>query len=96
MLFALIGFYRKGAEERLPEIADDINEYLGQPVVPPQLASVLRAENGERTGNLVVVEAPGFEEAKARLQDSPALKAGLYDRCEIVELQIEVGGIATE
>jgi uncharacterized protein YciI len=94
MLFALIGFYRKGAEIHFPEIAPDVNEYLGQLLSSPRLAAVLRGDNGERIGNLMIVEAASFEEANTWLRGSPALQAGLYDRSEIAELQIEVGDVA--
>lgn len=94
MLFGLIGFYRKGAEDHLLEIAQDVNEYLGQFLVPPRLAAVFRGEKGERLGNLVIIEADNFEEAKSRLRESPALQAGLYDRVEIAQLQVEVGEIS--
>jgi uncharacterized protein YciI len=94
MLFALVGFYREGAESHLLEIAPAVNEYLGQLVTPPRLASVLRGKGGEKVGNLVIIDAADFEEAKARLKESPALQAGLYDRSEIAELQVEIGDIA--
>jgi hypothetical protein len=94
MLFALVGFYKADAESHLLEIAGDINEYLGQVLVPPRLAAVLRSGDGARIGNIVVIDAPAFGEAEARLRESPALQAGLYDRCEIVELQVEIGEVA--
>jgi len=94
VLVALIGFYSEGAEDHLHEIAADVNEYLGQILLPPRLAAVLRGEAGERLGNLVIVDAESFDEAKSRLQESPALQAGLYDRAEIAELEIEVGDVA--
>ncbi len=94
MLFALIGIYRKGAEDHLLEIAPDVNEFLGQLMAAPRLAAVFRGEHGERLGNLVVVDAADFAEAKSHLLESPALHAGLYERVKIAELQIEVGGIA--
>jgi hypothetical protein len=93
MLFALIGFYREGAEEHLLEISRDVNEYLGQVLVPPRLAAVLKGQRGERIGNLVVVAAADFAQAEARLKDSPALQAGLYERSAIAEFNIEIGDI---
>lgn len=94
MLFALVGFYRKGVEDDLLEIAPDVNEYLGQPIIQaPRLAAVFSDENGNRLGNLVIVEAPDFDAARTRLQDSPAQRTGLYERCEIAKLHVEIGGI---
>jgi hypothetical protein len=95
MLFALVGFYREGAEDHLLEIACDVNEFLGQVLVPPRLAAVLKGKNGERIGNLVVVDAAGFEEAETRLKDSPVLQAGLYERSAIALFNIEIGDIPT-
>lgn len=93
MLFALIGRYRDGAEGRLEEISTAVNEFLGQLLVPPRLAAVLRDASGRRVGNLVIIDAPDFAGALARLRDSPAARAGLYADCEIARLDIEVGTI---
>jgi hypothetical protein len=70
-----------------------VNEFLGQLLVPPRLAAVLRAPDGRKIGNLVVVDAAGFAEAEARLKESPALNAGLYERSAIAELEIEIGDV---
>jgi hypothetical protein len=93
MMFALIGFYRDGIEDRLIEISDDVNEYLGQFFAPVQLAAVLRANDGTRIGNIVLIDAPTYDEAATRLRESPALKAGFYDRYELAKLDIEIGGV---
>jgi hypothetical protein len=96
MLFALIGFYRKGAESHLLEISGEINEYLGQSISPPRLAGVLRGRNGEHLGNLMLIEAAGFEQAEARLNDSPALNAGLYHRAQVAQFDIEIGDLTAD
>jgi uncharacterized protein YciI len=96
MLFSLIGFYREGAEEHLIEIAHDVNEYLGQLLVPPRLAAVLKDRDGKRIGNLVVIDAADFDEAEARLKESPVLQAGLYDRSAIARLNVEIGDIPAD
>jgi hypothetical protein len=93
MLFAMIGFYREGAEDHLLEISADVNEYLGQLLVPPRLAAVLHGPDGRKIGNLVVVDAAGFPEAEARLKESPAWNAGLYERSAIAALHVEVGEV---
>lgn len=94
MLFALIGLYREGAEDHLREISDDVNAFLGQILLPPRLAAVFRGEGGEHIANLVIVDAADLNDAKSRLEDSPARRAGLYDRFEIAKLEIEIGGIS--
>jgi hypothetical protein len=96
MLFALIGFYRKGAEAQLLEISNEVNEFLGQPFLPPRLAAVLRDKVGNRVGNLVLIDAASFEDAEARWKDSPALKAGLYERSELARLDIEIGDLTSD
>ena len=93
MLFAIIGFYTKDAEGHLLEISSDVNEYLGQIITPPRLAASLRGRNGEHLGNLLLIDAAGFDEAEARLNDSPTLKAGFYDWAQVTELEIEIGGL---
>lgn len=96
MLFAMIGFYTKDAEARLLEISRDVNEYLGQVNGPPRLAGVLRGRNGEHLGNLMLIDAAGFDEAEARLNQSPALNAGLYERAQVAELDIEIGDLKAD
>ena len=96
MLFALIGFYKKNPEAHLLEISGDINEYLGQSISPPRLAGVLRGRNGEHLGNLMLIEAASFEQAEARLNGSPALNAGLYDRAQVAQLDIEIGDLKAD
>ena len=93
MLFALIGFYGEDAEERLPAIAGDVNEFLGQFFLPPRLAGVFRGRDGKRIGNLVLIDSDSFEDAEKRLKVSPALNAGLYERSEIAVLDVEIGDV---
>jgi hypothetical protein len=95
MLFALIGFYRDDAEQHLIEIARDVNEFLGQLLVPRRLAGVLRNRKGKKIGNVVVIDAVNFAEAEGRLK-SPAMEAGLYKHCAIAELDLEIGRIEAD
>ena len=96
MLFAIVGLYKKNAEARLLEISRDVNEYLGQLNAPPRLAGVLRGRNGEHIGNLMLIEAAGFDVAEARLRESPALNAGLYERAQVAKLDIEIGDLKAD
>jgi hypothetical protein len=96
MLYAMIGFYRDGAKARLLEISDQVNEYLGQPLVPQRLAAVLRGKDRERVGNLVLIDAPNFEEAERRFHYSPVWNAGLYERAEVTEIDIEIGEVKSD
>lgn len=90
MLFALIGFLKPEAEERLPD-ADAINEHLAQPFRRTHLAGYLRREGGRRAGVMMLVEAESFAKAEALLRQSPFIKANLYERVEVMEYALEVG-----
>ena len=95
MLFAVIGFYNEGAESRLLEIHDEVNEYLGQPCRQAKVAGVLRDQNGRRVGNLLFFEADSFDEANVQLSSSPFHQHGLYANASVVEYDVEVGQFPT-
>jgi uncharacterized protein YciI len=95
MLFAVIGFYKQGAESRLLEIHEEVNEYLGQPYRQPKVAGVLRDQSGRRVGNLLFFEANSFKEANVQLSYSPFHQHGLYERTSVVEYDVEVGQFIT-
>ena len=95
MLFALIGFYKPGAEPHIIDIRDEVSEYLGQPFGQPKLAGALRDDEGRRVGNMLLMEADTFEEAQKQLSHSPFHQHGFYERTEVVEYVIEVGRLTT-
>jgi uncharacterized protein YciI len=90
MLFVMIGLLKPGAEDRLPD-PDAVNEHLSQPFRRTRLAGYLRAEDGRRSGLMMLLEADSFAQAETFLHDSPFFKADLYDRVEVAEYAIEVG-----
>jgi hypothetical protein len=44
----------------------------------------------------MLIEAASFEQAEARLNGSPALNAGLYDRAQVAQLDIEIGDLKAD
>jgi uncharacterized protein YciI len=56
-----------------------------------RLAGPLRNAKGEQTGFMALVEAQSFAEADDFVKSSPNLKAGLYERVEVEQLDPEMG-----
>ncbi len=91
MLFAIFGLFKEGAHERISEVADELNEYLGQQFQQPQLAGALIDEHGRRIGNMLFLEADGFERANAHVARSPYVRGDFYERVVVAHYQVEVG-----
>jgi uncharacterized protein YciI len=94
MLFALIGFFRADAEPERDRIHERLNEYLAQPFRRVRFGGPLWDASGRRTGGLILLEADGFEQARAFLAANPYIAAGLYERTEVHRLDAQVGRIA--
>ena len=94
MLYAVTGFLKEGAEGRLADLQDAFNEHLAQPYRHLRIAGTLCDAGGRRKGFLALVEADSMDEAEAYLHESPLYRAGLYDRSEVAEYEIQVGAIA--
>ena len=93
MLFAISGILKPGAEASLPGLQGAFNEHLAQPFRKIRLAGALRGDGGKRIGYMVFLEAEDRDHAEAYLHESPLFQADLYSRVEVVEYEIEVGGL---
>ncbi len=91
MLFAVMGFFKPNTDTEPANLQAAISEHFGQPLLHIRLAGPLRDPNGCRVGIMVLIEAEHFADAERYLRSSPYLEAGLYERVEIVEFDIEVG-----
>lgn len=91
MLFAVMGFFRTGVDPEPAALQANFNEHLAQPTVGLRLAGYLRDPNGRTTGFMGLVEADSYDRARAYLENSPYFTAGLYERSEVLEYDVEVG-----
>ena len=91
MHFLIAGYLKEGAEKKLIEHAHEFNEHLGASASEVVIAGALRDMEGKRIGYMAVMRADCIETAQHWFEDSPFLRAGLYERSEIFEYQNEVG-----
>ncbi len=91
MLFAVMGFFGATADTEPATLQPALNEHLGQPLLQIRLAGPLRDRDGRRVGMMVCIEAATFADAERYLHESPYFEAGLYDRVQVVEFDLEVG-----
>jgi uncharacterized protein YciI len=93
MFYSITAILSEGAEARLEGLQNDFNEHLSQPFRRVRLAGPLCDPAGHRKGYLVVIEADSFEDAETYLKESPIFRAGLYERVELFEYQIQMGTV---
>lgn len=89
-LYVAVGYF-KGDETQPADLQAAFNEHLAQPFFQLKLAGYLRDRNGVRRGFMGLLQAEDEARADAFLKSSPYLRAGLYERTEILELDVEVG-----
>jgi uncharacterized protein YciI len=90
MLFAWIGFIKPGAEMVPQEVNQLTTDLLQQPFLEIHSAGPL-CENDRRAGMLFIFEADNRAAAEALVENSPYLKAGLYEQHHLYEYRNEVG-----
>jgi uncharacterized protein YciI len=72
-------------------VQQQISTFLQQPYIAITSAGVLRAATGERSGYLVIFDAPDRATAEALVAGSPVREAGLYSEYHLFEFQDEIG-----
>lgn len=90
MQFVWIGFLKAGADAD-QEVLHQTTEFLQQPFIRIISAGALRGEDGSRAGMIMIFEADDRAAAEALVAASPFLKAGLYERHDLLEYRAEVG-----
>jgi uncharacterized protein YciI len=90
MLFAWIGFIKEGSEPD-QQVQLETSAFLQQPFVRIQYAGALRDGGGKRAAMMMIFEADDRAAAEALVENSPYLRAGLYDWHDLFEYQNEVG-----
>ena len=91
MLFMIAAFLRPGAEEQLINYQAEFNEHIGPSGSNVPVAGALKGADGRRVGYLAFVEGDTVADAHMWLRESPLHKAGLYERVDVLEYQVEVG-----
>ena len=91
MLYAWIGFLKPAAESIPASIQEDVTDFLGQPIIKIRAAGPLRDEAGKRAAMMLIFEHESREAAQAFVNDSPYLKAGLYEDHRLFDFAKEVG-----
>jgi uncharacterized protein YciI len=91
MLFAVMGFFKPGVDTAPAHLQADLNEHLAQPAMNVRLAGYLKDAEGRRTGLMAILDVDSHARAQAYLHASPYFIAGLYERCEVAEYDLELG-----
>ena len=90
MLFAWMGFLKPGADPIPQSVQEQTNDFLSQPYIPIRSVGQLRDEHGKRAGMMMVFEVDDRAAAEALVENSPYLKAGLYEDHHLYEYRDEV------
>ena len=90
MLFAWMGFLKPGAGPIPQSVQEQTNDFLQQPYIPIRSVGQLRDEQGDRAGMMMVFEVEDRAAAEALVENSPYLKAGLYEDHHLYEYRDEV------
>lgn len=90
MLFAWMGFLKPGAGPIPQSVQEQTNDFLQQPYIPIRSVGQLRDEQGDRAGMMMVFEVEDRAAAVALVENSPYLKAGLYEDHHLYEYRDEV------
>jgi uncharacterized protein YciI len=93
MLYAVTLMLKDDTESRIERIQAELNEHLSQPFRHVRVAGPLCAGDGRRKGYMVLIEADRIEDAETYLHESPIYRAGLHERAEVFEFQIQMGRI---
>ena len=92
----IVGFLNPDAEGRLSEHSAEWNEHLAQPFRDIVVAGALCDSAGARKGYLAFLESDSIEDADRYLRESPYYQAGLYERCEVLRYDVQVGVFPSE
>jgi hypothetical protein len=90
MLFAWMGFLKD--DQSIPqEVNQLVSSFVQQPYIDVQSFGPLWDENGKRTAMLMIFEVDDRPKAQSFVEDSPFLKAGLYEHHHLYEYRNEGG-----
>jgi uncharacterized protein YciI len=90
MLYAWIGFLKQDGSIP-PSLQESATDFLGQPLIKIRAAGPLRDGSGKRAAMMMIFEHDSREDAESFVNDSPYLKADLYEDHRLYEFANEVG-----
>ena len=93
MLFAIHATFKPDIEARRLAVHDEFSEHMRQRVLRVRLACALHDDAARRTGVLILLEAEDRATVERFVASSPYTKAGLYDRVEIDQAEVEAGSL---
>ena len=93
MLYMVNARFKPGVEAQHAALASQFGDHLGQPLLHIRMVGALRDDQGNRTGVHLLMEADSRQQLDHFLEQSPYRQAGLYDRIEVDQLEIEAGGL---
>ena len=91
MLYAWIGFLKPESESPGASLQESATDFLSQPLIKIRAAGPLRDASGKRSGMMMIFEHDSREAAEAFVNESPFLKADLYEEHGLYEYADEIG-----
>jgi uncharacterized protein YciI len=91
MLFAWMGFLKSDTDPIPQWVQEQTNDFLQQPYIPIRSVGQLRDAAGKRAGMMMIFEVEDRAAAEALVENSPYLKAGLYENHYLFEYVNEIG-----
>ena len=85
MLHAWIGFLKPGADPIAQSVQEMTIEFLSQPLIEIRLVGPLVDAAGKRAGMMMIFERDSREAAESFVEESPYLRAGLYEDHRLYE-----------
>jgi len=93
MLYMVTARFKPGVEAKHAALAQEFGDHLRQPLLHIRLVGALKDGDGKSIGVHLLMEADSRQQVDRFLDQSPYKQAGLYQRTEVDELQIEAGGL---
>ncbi|MHB8287350.1 MAG: YciI family protein [Caulobacteraceae bacterium] len=94
MFYVVTAYLRAGTEKEQSELARVFTDHLGQRQPRLRLGGPLKDDNGVRIGIFYIAESETREAVETLVHSSPFYKAGLYDRVEITNVDLELGSLS--
>lgn len=91
MVFVWMGFFRPDQGPVPQDLQIEVTDFLRQPFIAIRNVGPLVDKSGRRAGMMMVFEADDWLKAEALVEESPYLKAGLYQTHHLFEFRDEVG-----
>jgi hypothetical protein len=91
MQFAVAAILKPGTEQELIKHSAEFNEQIGPNGEDVRLPGALLDEAGRKVGYLAILDGDTIGQVRDWVDESPIYRAGLYDRLDVFQYQVEVG-----